>query len=314
MAVNPNSASLLAPLKTPFFLGQPSNSGMPAIDAANKGQVNPSSFIMSPPWQNFFNNLWTAVGQLQSVQATIPGQPNEIIFNVSGVLEGSSNLGWNNAGQEFEVTGAGIFTSVPSKNSIQGVCYGLIVEDASPGSVGLLFQVTGYNPNSTYLQIAGAGATVPGLISIGAPITTLSGPMTIEGQQGAGVTDGRIILQPTPGSSGAGQPYSSVFTQVAVSNQPGVTIVDYASGSGCSSYMLQMTNNSGTVEFGIYGGAATVPFGVLFGGQPIFTQHTTGSGSAALGSNCPASTVSAPYEWIKIQDSSGNQLYVPAWK
>jgi hypothetical protein len=41
---------------------------------------------------------------------------------------------------------------------------------------------------------------------------------------------------------------------------------------------------------------------------------TTGSGSAALGANCPASTATAPYTWLKVTASDGSQVYVPAWK
>jgi hypothetical protein len=42
--------------------------------------------------------------------------------------------------------------------------------------------------------------------------------------------------------------------------------------------------------------------------------NATGSGSAALGANCPATTVSAPYTWIKMISSDGSTVYVPAWK
>lgn len=42
--------------------------------------------------------------------------------------------------------------------------------------------------------------------------------------------------------------------------------------------------------------------------------NTTGSGSASLGSNSPASTPSAPYTWIKIITADGSTAYIPAWK
>jgi hypothetical protein len=42
--------------------------------------------------------------------------------------------------------------------------------------------------------------------------------------------------------------------------------------------------------------------------------NATGSGSASLGANCPATTVSAPYTWIKMISSDGSTVYVPAWK
>jgi hypothetical protein len=41
---------------------------------------------------------------------------------------------------------------------------------------------------------------------------------------------------------------------------------------------------------------------------------SSGSGSAVLGSNCPATTVTDPYKWLKILDENGDIVYVPAWK
>lgn len=43
-------------------------------------------------------------------------------------------------------------------------------------------------------------------------------------------------------------------------------------------------------------------------------NESTGAGSAALGANCPAVTVSAPYTWIKLNTSDGSAVYVPVWK
>jgi hypothetical protein len=45
------------------------------------------------------------------------------------------------------------------------------------------------------------------------------------------------------------------------------------------------------------------------------SANSTGLGSAALGSNCPASTVSKPYTWIKALSADGvTVVYIPAWK
>ncbi len=41
---------------------------------------------------------------------------------------------------------------------------------------------------------------------------------------------------------------------------------------------------------------------------------STGAGSAALGSNCPAVTPGAPYKWIQMLLSDGSTVYVPCWK
>ena len=52
---------------------------------------------------------------------------------------------------------------------------------------------------------------------------------------------------------------------------------------------------------------------VVFNGTITVSQATTGAGSALLGANCPASTVSAPFTWVEVI-LAGATLYVPAWK
>jgi hypothetical protein len=53
----------------------------------------------------------------------------------------------------------------------------------------------------------------------------------------------------------------------------------------------------------------------IFAGIPRFNgTNTTGAGSAALGSNCPAISVAAPYTWIQITTSDGSTAYIPVWK
>ena len=42
--------------------------------------------------------------------------------------------------------------------------------------------------------------------------------------------------------------------------------------------------------------------------------QTTGGGSAALGTNCPAATAGAPYTWFAMSSSDGSSVYIPVWK
>lgn len=47
----------------------------------------------------------------------------------------------------------------------------------------------------------------------------------------------------------------------------------------------------------------------------ILTDDTTGAGMVlGFGSNCPASTLTAPYTWLKMESSDGSTVYVPAYK
>jgi hypothetical protein len=53
----------------------------------------------------------------------------------------------------------------------------------------------------------------------------------------------------------------------------------------------------------------------VFAGIPRFNgTNSTGAGSALLGSNSPASTLSAPYTWISVVTSDGSSGFVPVWK
>lgn len=42
--------------------------------------------------------------------------------------------------------------------------------------------------------------------------------------------------------------------------------------------------------------------------------NSTGAGSALLGANSPASTLTAPYTWITVITSDGSTAYIPVWK
>jgi hypothetical protein len=46
----------------------------------------------------------------------------------------------------------------------------------------------------------------------------------------------------------------------------------------------------------------------------LAANEATGAGSALLGANCPATTASAPYTWLKIRSSDNSNVYIPVWK
>jgi hypothetical protein len=48
---------------------------------------------------------------------------------------------------------------------------------------------------------------------------------------------------------------------------------------------------------------------------PTFnTGNSTGAGTALLGSNSPAVTLTAPYTWFQVTTSDGSTGYIPVWK
>lgn len=48
--------------------------------------------------------------------------------------------------------------------------------------------------------------------------------------------------------------------------------------------------------------------------QVQILNNITGAGTPALGANCPATTLTAPYKWFKMMTADGSTVYVPAWK
>lgn len=52
---------------------------------------------------------------------------------------------------------------------------------------------------------------------------------------------------------------------------------------------------------------------VIIGKQQNLTV-STGAGSALLGANSPAVTLTAPFEWVNVTLSDGSTGYIPAWK
>ena len=77
---------------------------------------------------------------------------------------------------------------------------------------------------------------------------------------------------------------------------------------------LCVDNGGNSVPVAIFGVNGTTKLSISSSGILQYNTNTTGSGTALLGTNCPATTVSAPYTWLQMQSSDGNTVYVPAWK
>lgn len=90
-------------------------------------------------------------------------------------------------------------------------------------------------------------------------------------------------------------------------------------GTGNSSPTVIDTGTStggtvGPIDFKIGG---TAKYQITSGGtlkNVAAGNEATGAGTALLGSNCPAVTVTAPYTWVKMVSSDGSTVYVPAYK
>lgn len=102
-----------------------------------------------------------------------------------------------------------------------------------------------------------------------------------------GSTDGNYQIDVAKsGSTGTARFYDQTATT-------GSTLVTISRGAG-------QTNTSNVLA---------IDGTLKFGGQ-----NTTGAGSAALSTNCPATTTTAPYTWIRAVSSDGSTVYIPCWK
>jgi len=137
----------------------------------------------------------------------------------------------------------------------------------------------------------------------------------------AGKVSGNAITSGTIGGSTAIQT-SGLFE---TSNTTSASSSTYGrfSRNTLSFVNVELETNSGKIDFGaiVANQLNIIGYGttnsnrlIAFYDIPKFTQVATGSGTALLGSNCPASTLSSPYTWLKIQTSDGSTAYIAAWK
>jgi len=92
-----------------------------------------------------------------------------------------------------------------------------------------------------------------------------------------------------------------------------VSFGDVFYGSSAYRYTANLSSNWATTKLGP---------DTCLNSSPECSNHpgslglpgATGSGSAALGANSPATTNTAPYTWLKMIGPDGSTLYVPAFK
>lgn len=83
--------------------------------------------------------------------------------------------------------------------------------------------------------------------------------------------------------------------------------------NGTGWYTLTAVDGSDQLQFFDHS-ASKVAATLTANGWQMGTMSSTGSGSAALGANSPATVPGAPYTWISFVASDGTQVWVPAWK
>jgi hypothetical protein len=155
----------------------------------------------------------------------------------------------------------------------------------------------------------------PTIISLGADgiFGTLTGLHWTVGGENAGSSNYPVNLN--VGSNCTLQAFGSAnFTGTSntctFTSGSAVSLAGYLNCAGAYS-------NTANVDFVTYSNTATSQIlvqGVANVSQLKVTTNSTGAGTALLGTNCPAVTVSAPYTWFKCISSDGSTVYLPAWK
>jgi hypothetical protein len=94
-----------------------------------------------------------------------------------------------------------------------------------------------------------------------------------------------------------------------------LTVKKQSTGGGTA---FQLINQGTGVTLDVQVGSTPASaLQILANGQLKFAargNEATGSGSAQLGSTCPAVTPGVPYTWEKVTTSDGSQGFIPVWK
>lgn len=159
-------------------------------------------------------------------------------------------------------------------------------------------------PGATSLTFRDNGNANDNLIITDAGLVTIRGGVTISG----GAFLPAVANSRTVGSSSFyfNQMYSGEY-RVTDGTRTGVM-----SASGAGTIFLGATSNHSVTFLTNNTTAFIVDSSQIL--NFIAANLSTGAGTALLGTNCPAVTVSAPYTWVKFKHSDGSVIYIPAWK
>jgi hypothetical protein len=201
--------------------------------------------------------------------------------------------------------------SVPGFCVISGVCSFSSLTVTGNATVGGTVVVTGA---TTLAAVSATSAAISGNETVGGTLgvtgaTTLAGTL---GVTGASTLTGNTTVGGTLGVTGAATVGSLKMLDGTGS---------YIARVGASSHDWQIFDTvSSTTPFTIAPSSPTNSIDV----QPTYIKITnvlqfsgtnsTGAGSALLGANSPAVTLTAPYTWITVLTSDGSTGYIPIWK
>lgn len=214
-------------------------------------------------------------GAIPTAAITLPGSGNTI-NSLGDISITPAGLIQETAGNGISATNAG-----SSINFATGV-------GNTTGAGGSYIVTTGAGGN------AGNGGAIQFQAGRGNGLNTNAGDITFQGARSGNTGSGTgTNIKFEPGNSTAGSVGNVRFYDASLG--------DYA--------YIDMTNISND-------NPSTVALTLPSVNGTLLTQEsaTTGSGAALLGSNSPASTLTAPATWIKVRLPDDSDGYIPVWK
>lgn len=185
-----------------------------------------------------------------------------------------------------------------------GWAQGIVFESNPVQATGAL--ITAFSPVNVHNGIDLSGAV----------ITNSAVSIPINSGSSAGSTG--LLIRGFGGSANSGNAIQIQAGDALGSTMGGGILFHHsvANGDPVVSTGSLIKADGGTYATGLDFSAATFTTAAINvgAGQIKFAAGSTASGSAALGANCPAVTPTAPNTWLKVLDSTGAQLFVPAWK
>jgi len=262
--------------------------------------------VFASAWNAGLSGIWVNGGSCSVSTATTGGAGGTVYINgpfvgYSGggdILAAGGTGGSGNGGAGGSVSLSGSMSHGTLDISGGGSTSG---NGGAAGSFG--FQNTGTDCELQDVTLVGhGGASTNANGGNGAATVTLNGDCSLVSVNFAGGAG-------NAGSGTGGNGGALTINGSCTLTTPGST--SFAGGAG----HVAGTAGSFTVTsgFSIHGTALSIGVTPTVSGYPVLTGFT-GAGSAALGANSPAGTLTAPYAWLKMIHTDGSTVYVPAWK
>lgn len=232
-------------------------------------------------------------------------------------ISGSTLIGYNSTASQIQRTNDSGYLSIGGGSG------------AGAPATGAYITLRGGTASSPGIAIFSSGSNVGAYCSYAAEASAGYHSFTIASVEQWRITNTGIVGYDANNVIKTGASTSFLILQAGTSTGPSYGAYIQLGANSAASYTGQAYIQAGNISTGkiyldaphasgeirIYrGGSEHIRFqsGVLYYIANSSFQ-STGAGSAALGSNCPATTLSAPTTWVKVKLYSGVDGYQPVW-